>query len=361
LLSQNICAIYRRYLLTRIEKKHENKGLAACILLALVFNGNPLGRNDLIVATGYKKDAVEDSLQILEELHLVPRVSRYHGWCLAARVDQLALPGLFEDEQSRLLEGEEDDAEDDDEAYLTWPDPVERRVEKPSSSESKYDRRAEKQPSVNDGYHKIAEKPTSCIQTRKRGSEKPASHGDAGYLPSEKPTSPGEIQGRRDKKPSSPVNSVNAVVEIYPQDPHPEKQVERISSSSAGKLACLPPGSVPGRGSTGQNASSSGSQPGGLRGSNLSDGQDPRLLRAFHSAGLMLTSRTRLLALKPYVTPGYVRAHYARLKANGMASHTGLLVVILESGIPAPELNPNGHLATCDCDECSRKYRYRLP
>ena len=88
---------------------------------------------------------------------------------------------------------------------------------------------------------------------------------------------------------------------------------------------------------------------------------DPKLLRAFRSAGLIMNPRTRALALLPHITPGYVRAHHAQLKANGKASHTGLLITILESGQPAPEIYPNGHLKGCTCDECTRKYRYHLP
>jgi hypothetical protein len=72
------------------------------------------------------------------------------------------------------------------------------------------------------------------------------------------------------------------------------------------------------------------------------------------SAGVSLNPRTRELVRQHYVTPEYVRAHRLKMVASGKSGPqwAGLLVTILESGEPAPPLNPNGHLETCDCLDC---------
>ncbi|MGE5223315.1 MAG: MarR family transcriptional regulator [Omnitrophica WOR_2 bacterium] len=71
------------------------------------------------------------------------------------------------------------------------------------------------------------------------------------------------------------------------------------------------------------------------------------------ASGITLNKRTRSMAALPHITPEYIRAHRQQLKAQGKAGKTGLLITVLESGIPAPELNPTGHLKGCDCPECA--------
>jgi hypothetical protein len=72
------------------------------------------------------------------------------------------------------------------------------------------------------------------------------------------------------------------------------------------------------------------------------------------SAGVSRNSRTRALVRQSYITSEYVRAHRLKLIASGKSGPqwAGLLVTILEGGEPAPPLNPNGHLETCDCLDC---------
>lgn len=79
---------------------------------------------------------------------------------------------------------------------------------------------------------------------------------------------------------------------------------------------------------------------------------DPALKDAFDQSGLVLNARTRRLAALPHMTPEYVRAHHLLLAKAGKGDQTGLLITILESGLPAPRLNPFGHLDGCKCAEC---------
>jgi hypothetical protein len=61
------------------------------------------------------------------------------------------------------------------------------------------------------------------------------------------------------------------------------------------------------------------------------------------------------LALLEHVTPGYVRAWEAQLKHEKGSRYTpGLLIVTIESGLPAPEVSENGHARGCACEECRR-------
>jgi hypothetical protein len=73
-----------------------------------------------------------------------------------------------------------------------------------------------------------------------------------------------------------------------------------------------------------------------------------------YAAGIYSNARTRALVQKPHITADYVRAHRLKLEASGKGAvqWAGLLVMILESGQPAPELNPNGHLTNCKCRDC---------
>jgi hypothetical protein len=77
------------------------------------------------------------------------------------------------------------------------------------------------------------------------------------------------------------------------------------------------------------------------------------------AAGINRNPRTRALVSQPYITAEYVRAHRQNQEASGMSGPkwAGLLVTILESGAPAPELNPNGHLGDCMCLDC---HGYRI-
>jgi hypothetical protein len=328
------------------------KGAAACILWALVFNGKPLRRTDLVIATGYQRNTITNGLQTLEALHLVERVARYQGWRLTTRLEQLDLPGLFEDESYG-----EDESYDEDEA----------QQEEFAQDEDEFDEADGLAcPSHSSGREEISPSPAGIpdwgVGYSPSGAE-PANR-QAGSLPSqpadkaiEAKISPSQAEnsarranyspsqagnaGREAKKSPSPVNSVNGVIEIQTPESKDINQTERISSTT-----------------TGPAGAGSSNPPAGV---GLAAGLDPRVLKAFRSAGLVLNPRTRALALMPHITPQYVRAHYAQLKADGKASHTGLLITILEARIPAPETYPNGHLKTCTCDVCSYRYRYLSP
>jgi hypothetical protein len=70
-----------------------------------------------------------------------------------------------------------------------------------------------------------------------------------------------------------------------------------------------------------------------------------------YNAGIGPNPRTRALARLPHMTAEYVRRHRLGLEAAGMGGRqwTGLLVRILESGQPPPELNSNERLSDCAC------------
>jgi hypothetical protein len=321
------------------------KGAASCILWALVFSGKPMRRTDLVIATGYQRNTVTRGLQALEALHLVERVARYQGWRLTTRLGQLDLPGLFEDESS-----DEDESFDEDESY----DEDIAQEDEFAEDEGEFDQtdgparpthpfgRAEISPSLS----RLA----GCEAKISPSRVEPA-HRKAGYSPSppedtgcEAKISPSQAGGAglEVKKSPSPVNTVIDVIEIQTQDLKDINQAERTSIT----ITTEPAEAGPSNPTTGLG---------------LADGLDPRVLKAFRSAGLVLNPRTRALALMPHITAHYVRAHFAQLKADGKASHTGLLITRLEARIPAPETYPNGHLKTCTCDVCSYRYRYLTP
>jgi len=79
--------------------------------------------------------------------------------------------------------------------------------------------------------------------------------------------------------------------------------------------------------------------------------------QAFREVGITPNRRTLRLASLPHIHPDYVTAHYLQLKRLGKAHQTGLLITILEAGVPAPPLNANRHLKDCDCEAC-RRLRY---
>ncbi len=76
--------------------------------------------------------------------------------------------------------------------------------------------------------------------------------------------------------------------------------------------------------------------------------------QALQQAGITPNPRTRRLAGLPHLTPDYITAHFLQLKRLGKAHQTGLLITILESGVPAPPLNANRHLKDCECEACQR-------
>jgi hypothetical protein len=60
-----------------------------------------------------------------------------------------------------------------------------------------------------------------------------------------------------------------------------------------------------------------------------------------------------MLARLEHVTPAYIQAWHAHLgHVKGDAYRPGLLIHVLETGDPAPEVSENGHSLDCVCDEC---------
>lgn len=84
----------------------------------------------------------------------------------------------------------------------------------------------------------------------------------------------------------------------------------------------------------------------------ISPGEAQAVWAALEAAGITRNTRTEQLVRQDYLTPDYVTGHYLSLKSRGKGDQTGLLVAILESGVPAPPLNANRHLSGCDCQEC---------
>jgi len=61
-----------------------------------------------------------------------------------------------------------------------------------------------------------------------------------------------------------------------------------------------------------------------------------------------------MLARLEHVTPAYIQAGHAHLgHVKGDAYRPGLLIHVLETGDPAPEVSENGHSLDCNCMECS--------
>lgn len=81
---------------------------------------------------------------------------------------------------------------------------------------------------------------------------------------------------------------------------------------------------------------------------------DDEVWQALLEAGITPNARTLRLAELEHITPEYIRAHHMGLQSANKGLQTGLLITILESGAPAPELNDRGHLTTCTCDACTR-------
>ena len=79
----------------------------------------------------------------------------------------------------------------------------------------------------------------------------------------------------------------------------------------------------------------------------------PEAAAALRLAGIGEPKRSALARLL-YVTPEYIQAWQAHLKyVKGDAYTPGLLIHVLETGDPAPEVNELGHPIDCKCRECN--------
>jgi biotin operon repressor len=79
----------------------------------------------------------------------------------------------------------------------------------------------------------------------------------------------------------------------------------------------------------------------------------PEAAAALQSLGIGEPKRSALARLD-YVTPEYIRAWHAHLSyVKGDAYRPGLLIHVLETGDPAPEVNELGHPLMCECRECN--------
>lgn len=80
---------------------------------------------------------------------------------------------------------------------------------------------------------------------------------------------------------------------------------------------------------------------------------DHHTVLALLSAGIGEPKRSSLACLA-HMTPEYIQAWQAHLKyVKGEKYRTGLLIHVLESGDPAPEVSQNGHPLECTCRECN--------
>ncbi len=79
----------------------------------------------------------------------------------------------------------------------------------------------------------------------------------------------------------------------------------------------------------------------------------PGTIEALLAAGIGEPKRSALARLA-YLTPEFVQDWQARLKyLKGEDYRTGLLIHVLETGDPPPEVRSNGHLVECDCRVCN--------
>ena len=79
----------------------------------------------------------------------------------------------------------------------------------------------------------------------------------------------------------------------------------------------------------------------------------PEIWDELKKAGIMPNDRTRRLVDNDYMTVEYIKGHVSQLKkANKL--QTGLLITILESGLPAgdEQESANGHPRGCHCRDC---------
>ena len=76
-------------------------------------------------------------------------------------------------------------------------------------------------------------------------------------------------------------------------------------------------------------------------------------LQALRALGIGEPKRTALAKLA-HVTPASIQAWHAHLAyAKGEDYRPGLLIHVLETGDPAPDVNENGHPQDCTCRQCS--------
>lgn len=79
---------------------------------------------------------------------------------------------------------------------------------------------------------------------------------------------------------------------------------------------------------------------------------DCNTVQALLTAGIGEPKRSSLARLA-YMTPDYIQSWQAHLKyVKGEKYRTGLLIHVLETGDPAPEVRQNGHPLECTCREC---------
>lgn len=92
--------------------------------------------------------------------------------------------------------------------------------------------------------------------------------------------------------------------------------------------------------------------------SNNGSAENPRSpnMDALRDVGIYANDRTRRLAEQDWITPEYIRAHALKLNKPDAPA---LLLTILESGAPAPELTGAGHLAGCKCAACEAEKWHR--
>jgi biotin operon repressor len=91
-----------------------------------------------------------------------------------------------------------------------------------------------------------------------------------------------------------------------------------------------------------------------ITGEVLEPGQvSPETIKALRSVGIGEPKRSMLARLE-HVTPAYIQAWHAHLgHVKGDAYRPGLLIHVLETGDPEPEVSENGHPLDCKCRECN--------
>ena len=76
-------------------------------------------------------------------------------------------------------------------------------------------------------------------------------------------------------------------------------------------------------------------------------------VEVLRSLGIGEPKRSALARLA-YVTPEYIRTWHAHLgHVKDEAYRPGLLIHVLETGDPAPEVSENGHPLDCECSKCA--------
>jgi hypothetical protein len=75
------------------------KGAPLSILFALLLANSPIGRDQLVLVTGWGRDKVTEGLGVLQSLGLASPLMRYNGWELTAHARQFT---LFEGEKIAL-------------------------------------------------------------------------------------------------------------------------------------------------------------------------------------------------------------------------------------------------------------------